>query len=117
MLAVNICERAGQRGVDSPVGARHGFGANALYIVERRKQHLLPTVFIDERGREHDPFVGLPGHVLETPYALAIVPHCERFEAEECLQFECMLPSCLRALPVLAPAFDRHFELSCDGLQ
>ena len=41
----------------------------------------------------------------------------ERFEAEECLQFECMVPPCLCAMPVLAPAFYRHFELSCDGLQ
>ena len=63
--AVNLCERTGQRCVDTPVGTRDRFSANALYIVERWKQHLLPAIFVDERGREYDSFVSLPGHILE----------------------------------------------------
>jgi hypothetical protein len=115
--AVNICERAGQRGVDTPVGARHRFGANVLYIVERRKQHLLPAIFFDQRGGQYDPFISLPGYILKTPNSRAIVPHRKGLKSEDCLEFECMLPPCFRAMPVLAPAFDRHFELIRDHLQ
>ena len=51
MSAMNLCERTGQRCVDTTVGVCYSFGTNALYIVKRRKQHLLPAIFVDKCGR------------------------------------------------------------------
>ena len=66
---------------------------------------------LNQGAGQHDALVGLQGQLDQRMHRLPIVAHGERLEAEHCLQFYQVLAPGLLPLPVVVPAFERHFEL------
>ena len=101
----------GQSVVDSPIGAGGGLGTGALDGVECGQYDRLPPQMLDQSAGQHDALVGLHGQLGQRVDGLPVVAHGERLEAKHRLQFDPVLAPGLFPLPVVVPAFDRHFEL------
>ena len=111
-LMMLIRQRVGQRGVDAPIGAGDGLGADALDHVGGGQQQALPPQAGDQRGGQHDALVDLPRQLVQAVNGEAIVLRCsEALQAQVGLQFEQVLAARLGPLAVSAPGIRGHLDL------
>ena len=110
-LTVDGRQGVRQCGVNVPIRAGDRFCAGALDGVYDRQDDALPPEIFDQRTGQHDSLVGLQGQLGQRMHLSFVIAHGEGLESEHRLELDQMLPPGLPALPILIPAFHRHFEL------